>query len=105
MKNSDDLKEKISLSKFGHRIFEIKGMYHPNLIVNLSKEAYDLYSVRMSICNQLLEQINKKGITLKKIEDFIRDKVKNIRKGLKYAKNTMESELIKLAIKEWEEFL
>jgi hypothetical protein len=105
MKNLNDLDEEIYQSKIGQKILKIRGMYHPNLVANLSKEAYDIYTVRMSICDQLLEQLDKKGIKFKKIEDFIRDKAKNIKKGLKFAKNGIEADLIKLAIKEWEEFL
>ena len=105
MKNSDDLGNIISLSKIGQKIFEIKGRYHPNLITNLSKEAHDLYLIRMSICDQLLEQLDKKDMTVGKIEDFIKNKVKESKKKLDKAKDEMEIELIQLTIKEWDDFL
>ena len=105
MKNSDDLGKLISLTKIGEKIFKIKQMYHPNLIANLSKEAYDLYLIRMSICDQLLEQLDKKGITVEKIEDFVRSKVKQSRERLDKAKFETETVLIQLNIKEWEDFL
>ncbi len=104
MKNSEDLGNIISLSKIGQKIFEIKGKYHPNLIANLSREAYDLYVIRMSICDQLLEQLDKKGITVEKIEDFIKNKMKESKEQLDKAKDEMESELIQLTIKEWKDF-
>ncbi len=105
MTDSDDLRELISLTKIGEKIFKIKEMYHPNLIANLSKEAYDLYLKRMSICNQLLEQLDKKDITIEKIEDFIWKKVKESKERLDKIKNEMETKLIQLSIKEWELFL
>ena len=105
MTDSDELRQLISLTKIGEKIFKIKEMYNPNLIVNLSKEAYDLYLKRMSICNQLLEQLEKKSITIKKIEEFIRNKMKESKERLDKAKNETEAKLIQLSIKEWEDFL
>jgi len=105
MTDSDDLRELISLTKIGEKIFKIKEMYNPNLIANLSKEAYDLYLKRMSICNQLLEQLDKKDITIEKIEDFIGKKVKESKERLDKAKDETEVKLIQLSIKEWEDFL
>ncbi|KKM04147.1 hypothetical protein LCGC14_1767180 [marine sediment metagenome] len=58
--NLDDFKEILSISKIREKIFRIKELYHPNLVKNLSKEAYDLYLIRQSICDQLLELSNKK---------------------------------------------
>jgi len=105
LKNLDDLGELISLTKIGQKIFEIKDRYHPNLIANLSKEAYDLYLIRMSICDQLLEQLDKKGITIEKVEDYIRNKIKENRERLDKQKDEIETEVIQLSIKEWEDFL
>ncbi len=58
--NLDDFKEILSISKIREKIFRIKELYHPNLVKNLSKEAYDLYLIRQSICDQLLELSNQK---------------------------------------------
>ena len=105
MTDSDELRQLISLTKIGEKIFKIKEMYNPNLIANLSKEAYDLYLKRMSICNQLLEQLDKKDITIEKIEAFIGKKVKESKERLDKAKDETEVKLIQLSIKEWEDFL
>ncbi|MFX1572761.1 MAG: hypothetical protein ACFFB0_08430 [Promethearchaeota archaeon] len=105
MNGSNDLRELISLSKIGEKIFKIKDMYNLNLISNLSKEAHDLYLIRMSICNQLLEQLDKKGITVEKIKDFIGNKLKQNRERLNNAKNANETKFIQISIKEWEDFL
>ena len=105
MKKSEDIGNVISLSKIGQKIFEIKGKYHPNLIANLSKEAYDLYLIRMSICDQLLEQIEKKGATVEKVEEFIKSKVRDAKKYLYQPRDEVDIKLIQLKIKEWEDFL
>ena len=105
MTDSNDLKELISLTKIGEKVLKLKEMYNPNLIANLSKEAYDIYLIRMSICDQLLEKLDKKGITVEKIEDFIRNKVKQSKERLNNSKNEMETKLIQLSIKEWEDFI
>ncbi len=77
----DDVKKLLSLEGIREKIFKIENMYHPNLVANLSKEMYDLYLIRNSICNQLLELLNQKDIEIDKVHDFIKEKIKNSKKG------------------------
>jgi len=101
----DDIKKLLSLERIREKIFKIENMYHPNLVANLSKEMYDLYLIRNSICNQLLVLLNQKDIEIDKVLDFIKEKIKNSEKRLKVAKNGTEAEEIKAAIEEWKQFL
>ena len=101
----DGFRKLLSLEGIREKIFKIESMYHPNLIANLSKEAYDLYLIRDSICKQLLELLKEKDIDIDKIHDFIKGKIKNSKKRLKLAKNGIESEAIKATIEEWKQFL
>jgi len=101
----DDFKEILSISKIKEKIFRIKELYHPNLIKNLSNDAYDLYLIRQSICDQLLELSNKKDINTEKVKIFINHKIKENKKHLIKAKNQLEITSIKALIEEWENFL
>jgi hypothetical protein len=80
-------------------------MYHPNLIANLSKEMYELYLIRDSICNQLLELLKENDIDIDKVHDFIKEKIKNSKKRLKIVKNGVEAEELKVTVEEWKQFL
>ena len=101
----DDVKNSLSIKVIEEKIFKMKDKYHPNLIANLSKEAYDLYLIRNSIYDQLLELLNEKDIDIGKINDFITEKIEKSEKRLKEAKNGMEAETIKITIEEWKQFL
>jgi len=101
----NDINKMLSLQAIGEKIFKIKNMYHPSLIANLSKEMYDLYLIRDSICNQLLELLKEKDIDISRVNNFIKNKIKESKKKLKEAGNGMEVETIKLAIEEWKQFL
>lgn len=103
--NLDDFKEILSISKIREKIFRIKELYHPNLVKNLSKEAYDLYLIRQSICDQLLELSNKKDINTEKVKSFIKNRIKDSKKQLNKAENRLEINSIKVVIEEWEKFL
>ena len=101
----DDVKKMLSLEGIREKIFKIEDMYHPNLIANLSKEMYDLYLIRDSICKQLLELLKEKDIDIERVHDFIKEKIQNSKKRLKVAKNGTEAEAIKATTEEWKQFL
>jgi hypothetical protein len=101
----NDINKMVSLQAIGEKIFKIKNMYHPSLIANLSKEMYDLYLIRDSICNQLLELLKEKDIDISKVNDYIKKRLKENQKRLKEAENDVEVEKIKLSIEEWKQFL
>ena len=101
----DDINKILSLQAIREKVFKIKNMYHPSLIANLSKEAYDLYLIRNSICNQLLELLKEKDIDIAKLNDFIKSKIRESKKKLKEVENEIEAKMIKITIEEWKEFL
>ncbi|MFX1296127.1 MAG: hypothetical protein ACFFD2_14920 [Promethearchaeota archaeon] len=101
----NDINKMLSLQAIGEKIFKIKNMYHPFLIANLSKEVYDLYLIRDSICNQLLEFLKEKDIDISNVNNFINNNIKKIKKKLSEAENEIETETIKLTIEEWQHFL
>ncbi|MFX1258759.1 MAG: hypothetical protein ACFFAN_12940 [Promethearchaeota archaeon] len=72
--------------------------YHPNLIANLSKEAYEVHSIKKSIYNDLFKLINGKEITLKKIRKYIENKIIKCKKTLKEAKSDYDINHLKLSI-------
>jgi hypothetical protein len=100
----DDVKKLLSFKMIEEKIFKMKNRYHPNLIANLSKEAYDLYLIRNSICDQLLELLKERDIDISKVNDFIKEKIEKNKKKLKEAKNGEEADIIKITIEEWKQF-
>jgi hypothetical protein len=103
--NEKEIKTQLTIDAIREKVFKIKEMYNPNLISNLSKEMYDLYLIRESICEQLLKLTSEKDIDIGKIKDFIKSKIKENENKLKDETDEVETKLIELNIKEWEEFL
>ncbi len=101
----EDLGNRIYINKIEEKIFKIKEMYHLNLIKNLSKEAYDLYLIKKSVCNELLELTSEKDIKYSKIVEYIKNKIEKNKERLKNASEQVELTLIQLTIEVWEEFL
>ncbi|KKK59011.1 hypothetical protein LCGC14_3038660 [marine sediment metagenome] len=103
--NSENLGNLMSINTVREKALKIKGMYHPNLVNNLSKEANDLYLIRKSICNQILELTHEKDIKYSKIIDLVKKKIEENKNQLRKTSDEIELTLIQLAIEEWEEFL
>jgi len=103
--NQKDFRNKLLIDAIREKIFKIKEMYNPNLVSNLSKEMYDLYLIRESICEQLLKLSSERGIDIGKIKDFIKSKIKENENKLKNETDESEAKLIELNIKEWKGFL
>jgi hypothetical protein len=100
-----DINDLLNLQRIEEKIFKFKQMYHPNLIANLSKEAYDLYSIRESIGNQLLEEIEKKENNFQKVKELISRKISEIERKLKKTTDLIENNLLRLRLEEWKAFL
>jgi len=103
--SNDDIKEILNLHKIEERIFKFKSMYHPNLVANLSKEMHDLYVIRNSIGDQLLEELRKKERSLRKINQFITDKIHEIEMKLKKETDKFEINYLKMSLDEWKAYL
>ena len=103
--SKDKLDELLNLQKIEEKIFKIKSMYHPNLIANLSTNAYDLYIIRNSISNQLLEELKKENRNFQMIKNFIAKKISEIEMKLRDTTNIPEKSFLKLNLEEWKAFL
>ena len=103
--DSEDFGNRISINKLEEKIFKIKEKYHPNLIKNLSKEAYDLYLIRKSVCNELLKVTSEKDIKYSKIVEYIKNEIEKNKERFKNTSEQIELTLIQLTIEEWEGFL
>lgn len=100
-----DLKKILELKSIEDKIFRFKNKYHPNLITNLSNEAYDLYLIKNSICDQLIEKLKEENITIEKIKEFIKNKIQENKEKLHKTARTMDSEYLQNIISAWETFL
>jgi hypothetical protein len=103
--SKNNIRKLLDIQKIEDKIFKFKSIYHPNLIANLSKEAYDLYVIRNSIGNQLLEELSKNERSLQKIKKFITNKIGEIEMKLKKATDISEIDFLKLSLDEWKAFL
>ena len=103
--NLDDFKGIFDLKGIRNKIFEIKSMYNPNLIANLSKEMYDRYEVRDSMCNDLLNLIEQIEMNNEKVKNFVEKRIKILEEKQKNAQNIEEANYLKIAIEEWKDFL
>ncbi len=101
----NDIGELLSLRAIKEKIFKRKSMYHPNLVANLSKEAYDIYIIRKSTREDLLRFMEDKDIDANKVLDFINDQIKKCNSQLKEAQKDIDIKSIKTKIDEWKEFL
>jgi hypothetical protein len=100
-----ELKKLLDLKKIEEKIFKIKSKYNPNLVANLSKEAHDLYTLRIFVCDQLLEKLNEEDITIEKLREYIKNNIEENKDRFKEKKNLMDKELIQRSIDVWESFL
>jgi hypothetical protein len=101
----NDIGELLSINAIREKLFKRKSMYNPNLIANLSKEAYDIYLIRKSIHENLVRFMGDKDIHANKVVDFINDQIKKCKNQLKKAQKDIDIKSIKTKIDEWEEFL
>jgi len=103
--SKDNVKEILAIQRIEEKIFKFKSIYHPNLVANLSKEAYDLYIIRNSIGEQILEELHEKGRISQKIYQFITKKIREIEMKLKNTTDILQIDFLKLSLEEWKAFL
>jgi uncharacterized C2H2 Zn-finger protein len=101
----NDLNEVLARKMIEEKIFRFKAKYHPNLVKNLSKEAYDLYLIRDSVCNQLFDKLKDYTLSINELKNFIKKKIKEIERKLHETTNIMDLELYRRSISVWEDFL
>jgi len=76
--DSNTFKDVLDINRLKEKIYKIKIMYHPNLIANLSKEMYDRYKIRMSLCEELLTLLEQSNIDKEQIKQHFEKKIVNI---------------------------
>ena len=103
--DSDDLRNLLNIKSIEEKIFKYKTMYHPNLVANLSKEAYDLYFIRSSISDKLSNIVSKNRTNYKEVHDYIKNQIDRLSNKLKNSKDEQEKIYLKLTIDVWNEFL
>ena len=104
MKDSE-IVDIVSISKIGQKALDKVSNYNPNLIANLSKQAYDLYIIRKNICEEIFPIITTRKITLSKVKEHIQKKINEAQNLLDETKSEEEKELINLRIKELKDLL
>jgi len=103
--NLDDFKGIFDLEGIRKKIIKIKIMYNPNLIANLSKDMYDRYTIRDSMCNDLLQLMEQMEINNEKVKNFIENKIKILEEKQKSVQSIENANYLKMAILEWKTFL
>ena len=88
------------VSKIGQKALEKVSKYNPNLIANLSKQAYDLYLIRKNICEEIFPIVTTPEITLNEVRKYIQNKINEIQNLLDKTKSAEDKELLNLRIEE-----
>ena len=95
----------LSVSKIGQKALNKISNYNPNLIANLSKQAYDLYLIRKNICEEIFPIITTPEITFGKVEEYITNKINETQILLEKTNSVEDKELLKLKIEELKDLL
>jgi len=95
----------LSVSKIGQKALEKVSKYNPNLIANLSKQAYDLYIIRKNICEEIFPIVTTPEITLSKVKEYIQNKINETQNLLEKTKLVEDKELLNLRIEELKDLL
>ncbi|MHA1105288.1 MAG: hypothetical protein ACTSPN_06150 [Promethearchaeota archaeon] len=103
--NKENLGEILAVSKIGDRALNKIAKYNPNLISNLSKEAYDLYIVRKQICEYIFSLVTTQGMTLDNLKKILFEKITKVKDMRKHADSEEEREFLELKIEELEDYL
>ena len=107
MKNMEKNKilDMLSVSKIGQKALDKVSRYNPNLIANLSKQAYDLYIIRKNICEEIFPIVTTPEITLSKVKEYIQNKINETQNLLEKTKLVEDKELLNLRIEELKDLL
>jgi wobble nucleotide-excising tRNase len=95
----------LAVSKIGDRALHKIAMYNPNLIANLSKEAYDIYVIRKKTCEYIFSLVTTQGMTLDNLKKILNEEVKEVKIMRKNTDSEEEKAFFGLKIKELEDYL
>jgi len=97
--------EMLAISKIGDRALNKIARYNPNLIANLSKEAYDLYIIRKQICEYIFSLVTTQGMTLDNIKKNLQEEINKVKVLSKNANSEEERVFLNLKIEELGDYL
>ena len=97
--------EMLAVSKIGDRALNKIAKYNPNLISNLSKEAYDLYIIRKQICEYIFSLVTDQSMTLDNLKNILHEEIKKVKDLRKQADSKEERKFLELKIGELEDYL
>lgn len=97
--------DQLLVSKIGQKALDKISNYNPNLIANLSKQAYDLYLIRKNICEEIFPIVTTPEITLSNVKEYIQAKINEAQILLDKTKLVEDKELLNLRIEELKDLL
>jgi len=103
--DKENLMEMFAVSKIGDRALNKIAKYNPNLISNLSKEAYDLYIIRKQICEYIFSLVTTQGMTLDNLKKILFEEITKVKDLRKNADSEEERKFLDLKIEELEDYL
>jgi Glu-tRNA(Gln) amidotransferase subunit E-like FAD-binding protein len=93
------------VSKIGQKALNKVSTYNPNLIANLSKQAYDLYMIRKNICEEIFPVVTTPKITLSKVKEYIQNMINESNILLEKAESVEDKELLSLRVEELKDLI
>ena len=93
------------VSKIGQKALNKVSNYNPNLIANLSKQAYDLYLIRKSICEEIFPIVTTPEITLTEVKEYIQNKINEAQNLVEKTESVEDRELLNLRIEELKDLI
>ena len=93
------------VSKIGQKALNKVSNYNPNLIANLSKQAYDLYLIRKSICEEIFPIVITPEITLTEVKEYIQNKINEAQNLVEKTESVEDRELLNLRIEELKDLI
>jgi len=93
------------VSKIGQKALDKVSNYNPNLIANLSKEGYDLYLLRKTICEEIFPIVTAPEISLNEVKEYIQNKINETQELLAETNGAEEKKMLNLRIEEYNDLL
>ncbi|MHA1669949.1 MAG: hypothetical protein ACTSV5_05150 [Promethearchaeota archaeon] len=103
--DKENLMEMLAVSKIGNRALNKIAMYNPALIANLSKEAFDLYTIRKEISEYVFSLVTTRDMALDNFKRNLHEEIKKVNNLRKNTDSEEEREFLKIKITELEDYL
>ena len=93
------------ITKLTEKAFRTIEMYNPNLVSNLSREAYDLYTVRKDVAERILAFTEKLDKNQAEVREYLKSEIKAVETLLEKEENPETRRLLEMKIGELKEYL